>query len=113
MGLIIADGSSARGSGLLEGRGQSRRTLLDRTEGRDFTYLRALTRRYSPSDCLQWANDLDSGIRSVHIAQAFAKLARLEEAELPCDPLEALDLRTWYRKWSLDLSASSGEAEQG
>lgn len=77
--------------------------ILDRAEGRDFTDLRTLAVRYSPADCIRWAQELDSGVRAVEIAHAFENLRRLDDAELPCDPGDVADVRVWYQRWSDDL----------
>lgn len=77
--------------------------ILDRAEGRDFTDLKALADRYSKSACIQWARDLDGGVRAADIASAFTKLDRLLAADLPCPPAEVPALRTWFRRWSTEL----------
>lgn len=77
--------------------------ILDRAEGRDFTDLRALAERYSQSECIRWAQLLDSGFRLADIARAFTKLNRLSDADLPCPSEEAPDLRGWFDRWTTDL----------
>lgn len=77
--------------------------VLDRAEGRDYTDLRALADRYSPSECIRWAQELDSGISTVDIAIAFDKLNRLEDDELPCEHTEVPEVRSWFAGWAADL----------
>ena len=77
--------------------------ILDRAEGRDFTDLRALTDRYSQAECIQWAQELDDGVRLVAIADAFTKLGRLRDTDLPCSPEAIPTLRAWFEQWSSDL----------
>jgi len=79
--------------------------ILDRAAGRDFTDLRALSDRYSQEEILRWAQDLDSGVRTADVAHAFTKLERLGDADLPCSPESAPELRTWFRTWSVLLRA--------
>lgn len=78
--------------------------ILDRAEGRDFTDLRALAERYTRGDCVQWAQDLDDGVRRGDIAAAFDNLTRLDDDELPCPPADVAELRAWYDRWRADLS---------
>lgn len=79
--------------------------IVDRSEGRDFTDLLALAGRYSQAACIQWAQELDAGVRTADIARAFTKLERLRDADLPCSPEAAPALRTWFEQWSKDLIA--------
>lgn len=79
--------------------------ILDRAEGRDFTDLRALADRYSQAECIRWAQELDAGVRVPDIAEAFTKLTRLRDAELPCPSDAVPPLRTWFERWSTDLLA--------
>lgn len=79
--------------------------ILDRAEGRDFTDLRALADRYSRAECIRWARELDTGVRTSEIANAFTKLERLRDADLPCSPQVAPALRMWFERWSTDLLA--------
>lgn len=77
--------------------------ILDRAEGRDFTDLCALAERYSQAECIQWAQELDAGVRALDIAMAFRKLERLGDADLPCSSAAVPPLRTWFERWSTDL----------
>ena len=56
--------------------------IMDRVEGRDFTDLHALADRYSRADCIQWALELDEGVRAADIAHAFDRLGRLHDGEV-------------------------------
>lgn len=78
--------------------------ILDRAEGRDFTDLLALADRFSRSECVAWAQQLDEGIPSAAIAEAFEKLARLRDHELPTDDPDRL--RESFATWSDDLRAA-------
>ena len=79
--------------------------ILDRAEGRDFTDLRALADRYSQKKCIQWAQELDAGVRASDIAIAFTKLRRLRDTDLPCSFDAVPALRTWFERWSTLLLA--------
>lgn len=57
--------------------------ILDRAEGRDFTDLEALQRRYDRADIVSWAQQLDSGITQSAIARAFGQIGRLDDTDLP------------------------------
>lgn len=82
--------------------------ILDRAEGRDFTDLRALANRHSQTECIRWAQELDAGVRATDVAEAFTKLNRLSDAELPCPSAAVPSLRTWFEQWSIDLLAGDG-----
>lgn len=82
--------------------------ILDRAEGRDFTDLRALADRYSQAECILWAQELDAGVRAIDVADAFTKLARLGDADVPCSPEVVPTLRTWFEEWSIHLLAGDG-----
>lgn len=77
--------------------------ILDRTEGRDFTDLWALSTRLGRAECIAWAQQLDSGVSGHDIAEAFTRLERLGDEELPCAPLERTAVRTWFDGWVGDL----------
>lgn len=79
--------------------------VLDRGEGRDFTDLWALARRFTRSSCIAWATQLDAGVTDEQVAHAFAQLARLDDEELPCRPEDRAAVREWFRQWGADLAA--------
>jgi hypothetical protein len=82
-------------------------TVVDRAEGRDFTDLRALAGLYSQAECIEWAQQLDDGLRPADIARAFRTLDRLDEDDLPCPADEIDELREWYRRWAEHVVAAS------
>ncbi len=77
--------------------------ILDRTEGRDFTDLWALSTRLGRSDCIAWAQQLDSGVSAHGVADAFARLERLGDDELPCDEADRGPVRRWFAEWRQEL----------
>ena len=77
--------------------------ILDRTEGRDFTDLWALSTRLGRAECVGWAQQLDSGGSEHDIADAFDRLKRLGDAELPCTPTERQATRVWFTNWTTEL----------
>ena len=78
--------------------------ILDRAESRDFTDLLSLADRFSPEECVAWARQLDEGITSAAIANAFGKLGRLEDHELPTEAPDRL--RAVFARWSDELRAT-------
>lgn len=78
--------------------------ILDRAEGRDFTDLNALAKRFTKADCIRWAQELDDGVRPADVAAAFTKLGRLDDAELPCPPERVPRLRSSFARWAVELS---------
>lgn len=78
--------------------------VLDRAEGRDFTDLWALSRRFGRSSCLAWATQLDAGVADEHVARAFALLVRLDDEELPCPPDDRTAVREWFGQWGAELA---------
>ena len=80
--------------------------IIDRAAGRDFTDLHTLADRYSRADCIQWALELDGGVRPADIARSFDRLSRLHDGELPCPPEAVPALRNWYQEWSAGLLGS-------
>ena len=77
--------------------------ILDRTEGRDFTDLWALSTRLGRAECVGWAQQLDSGVSEYDIADGFARLERLSDGELPCIPTERQAARGWFTSWTDEL----------
>jgi hypothetical protein len=78
--------------------------ILDRTEGRDFTDLWALSVRLGRAECVGWAQQLDSGVSTHDVADAFARLDRLDDDELPCVAPKRDAVRTWFVGWIRELS---------
>jgi hypothetical protein len=76
--------------------------ILDRTEGRDFTDLWALSTRLGRAECVGWAQQLDS-VSEHDIADAFHRLKRLGDDELPCIPAERQATRVWFTSWTTEL----------
>jgi hypothetical protein len=77
--------------------------ILDRTEGRDFTDLWALSTRLGRPECIAWAQQLDSGVSEHDIADAFDRLKRLGDDELPCDEAQRAPVRRWFAEWTQEL----------
>ncbi len=77
--------------------------ILDRTEGRDVTDLWTLSTRLGRAECVAWAQQLDSGVSAHDVADAFARLDRLRDEELPCDGAERAAVRRWFDEWVGDL----------
>ena len=77
--------------------------ILDRTEGRDFTDLWTLSTRLGRPQCLGWAQQLDVGVTEHDVADAFARLDRLGDDELPCIAHERAAVRAWFASWISDL----------
>lgn len=75
--------------------------ILDRAEGRDFSDLRALADRFTRHDCIAWALALDAGVTSKAVADAFDKLTRLRDHEIPADDPAAV--RHVFAAWSVEL----------
>jgi hypothetical protein len=75
--------------------------ILDRAEGRDYTDLRALADRFSRADCIVWAQQLDAGVSAAAIADAFDRLHRLRDYEIPSDDVERL--RQYFSTWREEL----------
>lgn len=82
--------------------------ILDRTEGRDFTDLWALSTRFGRAACIAWAQQLDSGVSEHDIADAFTRLERLGNDELPCAPAERAAVRAWFTAWTTHLRPTTG-----
>jgi hypothetical protein len=82
--------------------------ILDRTEGRDFTDLWALSTRLGRAECIAWAQQLDSGVSEHDVADAFMRLERLGDDELPCVPAKRAAVRTWFVDWTTELRRSMG-----
>ncbi len=78
--------------------------IIDRAEGRDFTDLDALQQRYGQDNCINWAQQLDSGLTTAAIADAFTKITRLADAELPTEDPSAT--RACFSDWISNLRAS-------
>ena len=77
--------------------------IIDRAEGRDFTDLDALQQQYGQGNCINWAQQLDSGLTTTAIADAFTKIRRLTDTELPTkDPGATRDC---FSNWINDLRA--------
>lgn len=75
--------------------------IIDRAEGRDFTDLHALQQRFGRDDCVSWAQQLDVGLTSTAVAEAFNQLSRLGDNELPTDDPNLI--RTCFFEWSTEL----------
>ena len=80
--------------------------ILDRSEGRDFSDLWALSRRLGKAECLGWARQLDHGIEPAHVAAAFGRIDRLDDSEFPVPIASVAEIRTWYLDWSNELGTS-------
>ena len=75
--------------------------ILDRAEGRDFTDLHTLSRRFQRDEIVAWAQQLDAGLTTGAIADSFAHLHRLDNNELPTDQPDTV--REVFAAWALDL----------
>ena len=75
--------------------------ILDRAEGRDYTDLCALVKRFSRKACVDWALQLDAGLTTTAIADAFGGLDRLADAELPSPEPDVV--RGLFTAWSIEL----------
>lgn len=75
--------------------------ILDRAEGRDFSDLLALAERFTRQDCIGWALELDAGLTPTAVADAFDKLDRLGDHEIPTDDRAAV--RSVFADWSVEL----------
>jgi len=78
--------------------------VLDRAEGRDFTDLWVLSRRFSTDECIAWARQLDNGVDHGEIANAFGRLNRLHDDELPCRLRDRPAVRRWFEDWGEALA---------
>lgn len=78
--------------------------IIDRAEGRDFTDLDALQKQYGQSSCIDWAQQLDPGLTTSVIADAFGKISRLDDTELPTP--EPDTIRTSFANWIHDLGSA-------
>lgn len=81
--------------------------ILDRTEGRDYTDLWALSTPLGRAQCIAWAQQLDSGVTERDVADAFARLDRLGDDDLPCDVVERAPVRRWFAEWAQELHPTS------
>ncbi len=81
---------------------------LDRAEGRDFTDLWALSTRLGRSECIAWAQLLDSGVSDQDVADAFARLERIGNDELPSTDADRATVRAWFVDWIRQLRSSPG-----
>ena len=77
--------------------------VVDRAEGRDFTDLWSLARRFGRTECVRWATDLDAGVSVTAIAQGMTNLNRLTEDDLPCVPDETVAVREYFAAWVAEL----------
>ncbi len=75
--------------------------ILDRAEGRDFTDLHALQNLYTRPACIEWAQQLDSGLTTNAIADAFTNIDRLDNDELPTPKPQ--DIRRLFTTWIEEL----------
>ncbi len=80
---------------------------LDRAEGRDFTDLWALSVTFGRDECIGWARQLDAGIDEGDIADAFTRLERIDDDDLPCALAELPDVRAWFATWTEELRSAS------
>lgn len=78
--------------------------IIDRAEGRDFTDLDALQKQYGQHSCIGWAQQLDRALTTSVIADAFGKISRLDDAELPTP--EPGTIRTSFANWIHDLGSA-------
>jgi Nucleotidyl transferase AbiEii toxin, Type IV TA system len=74
---------------------------IDRAEGRDFTDLHALAEQFGRTECIRWAQELDAGLTSEAIANAFDQLDRLNDDELPST--EPAGIRSTFESWASQL----------
>lgn len=81
-------------------------TILDRSEGRDFSDLWALSRRLGKAACLEWARQLDQGVEPEHVAVAFGRIDRLDDNEFPVPISSVAEIRTWYLNWTEELDTT-------
>ncbi|MEM8922364.1 MAG: nucleotidyl transferase AbiEii/AbiGii toxin family protein [Actinomycetota bacterium] len=76
---------------------------VDRAEGRDFTDLEALQRHHERSDIVRWAYQLDAGLARAVIADAFSKIDRLDDIDLPSTDTSAT--RKLFATWATELGS--------
>lgn len=80
---------------------------LDRAEGRDYTDLWALSTQLGRAECIAWAQQLDEGVSERDVADAFARLRRIDDDELPCSADGRPAVRAWFAAWITELEGES------
>ena len=74
----------------------------------DLATRKVLATRLGRPECIAWAQQLDSGVSEHDVADAFMRLERLGDDELPCVPAKRAAVRTWFVDWTTELRRSMG-----
>lgn len=83
--------------------GRKMLALFDRAEARDFVDVRTLADKYSRTQLLGWAEELDRGFDRAILADQFRSLARFADVDLPISPSRVAELRRYFADWVVDL----------
>lgn len=79
--------------------------LFARAKARDFVDVYVLTKKFGRDVILQRAKEVDLGVSSELLCEAFALLPGYCDSDLPIDQALVPDLREFFRMWTVELSA--------
>lgn len=78
--------------------------MTDRLEPRDYTDLHALAELLGRRTRIDAALSMDTGLRPHHIAEAFARVARLADSRFPADTPAPARVKTYFTDWAHELT---------
>ncbi len=79
--------------------------LFDRAAARDFVDVYALSRRFSKTELLDLAREVDSGFRRAGLPRHAQALARYGDVDLGLGDVDIAALRAFFQQWITELEA--------
>ena len=77
--------------------------LFDRAEARDFADVFVLARRFDLDLMLARAGEVEQGLDRLVLASMIRSISRFSDDELPINPGEVSELRTFFARWADQL----------
>ena len=77
--------------------------LFDRAAARDFADVYALSKRFSTTELIRRATEVDAGFDTEVLAQMIGNLGRFADKDIPVEGAEVADLRAFFAVWAAEL----------
>lgn len=91
----------------LELSGRKLLALFDRAAARDFVDVFALAKHFDPDELVGMAMAMDPGFELKVLVSMFKTLERFSDDDLPSDPFDVSEIRTFFANWSSRIQQQS------
>jgi hypothetical protein len=77
--------------------------LFDRAAARDFVDVFTLSRRFSKTELLELAREIDAGFEVAVFVDMIGLLSRYRDVDLDLGDVNAAEVRAFFAQWSAEL----------